>query len=201
LAKIHEYLQERLVINMKFTRLSIEDVVLIEPRVFADERGLFFESYNQKQFKEFGIDFNFVQDNQSTSKKNVVRGLHFQNPPYEQGKLVSVIRGAVMDVAVDIRPSSPSFGKYITVELSEFNKRLLWIPPGFAHGFSVLEDNTTFHYKCTSLYNKSAEGGIRYDDADLKIDWGVDNPIVSEKDKILMSLKEYKLSSKDLREK
>jgi dTDP-4-dehydrorhamnose 3,5-epimerase len=177
---------------MKFTSLAIQGLILIEPDIFRDDRGLFFESYNQAEFQKNGIDVLFVQDNQSLSKKNVVRGLHFQNAPHEQGKLVSVIRGKVLDVAVDLRGNSPTFGKHISVELSEYNKEILWIPPGFAHGFSTFEDDTIFSYKCTGFYNKASEGGIRYDDPALKINWGVKQAIVSEKDLELMSFQQYK---------
>jgi dTDP-4-dehydrorhamnose 3,5-epimerase len=175
---------------MKFTPLAIKGLVLIEPTVYADSRGIFFESYNQQQFLKHGIDTVFVQDNQSVS--NVLRGLHFQEAPLEQGKLVSVIRGKVLDVAVDIRTDSPTFGKYISVELSEANKNIFWMPPGFAHGFSVLEEGTVFCYKCTNFYNKASERGIRFDDPTLNINWGVSNPVVSEKDLQLISFEEYK---------
>jgi dTDP-4-dehydrorhamnose 3,5-epimerase len=181
---------------MKFTPLSIEGLVLIEPDVFKDSRGLFFESYNQSQFEKNGIRISFVQDNQSVSTKNVIRGLHFQVTPYEQGKLVTVVKGKVWDVAVDIRQNSATFGKHVTVELDEHNKKILWIPPGFAHGFSVLEDNTVFCYKCTNFYNKVSESGIRYDDTMLNIDWGISNPLVSEKDLQLMSFEEYSILAK-----
>jgi dTDP-4-dehydrorhamnose 3,5-epimerase len=180
---------------MKFTRLALDGLILIEPDIYTDSRGVFFESYNQKQFEEAGIAFSFVQDNQSVSKKNVIRGLHFQDSPYEQGKLVSVSKGRVMDVAVDIRRNSPTCGQHVVVELSDFNKSILWIPPGFAHGFSVLEDNTVFQYKCTGFYNKSSENGIRYDDSGLKIDWSISSPIVSEKDIKLKSFEEYQTLS------
>jgi dTDP-4-dehydrorhamnose 3,5-epimerase len=177
---------------MKFTSLSIKGLVLIEPTVYTDSRGIFFESYNQQQFQKHGIDMVFVQDNQSISKKNVIRGLHFQEEPFAQGKLVTVVKGKVLDVAVDMRMDSPTFGKHISVELSETNKNIFWIPAGFAHGFSVLEDDTVFCYKCTKFYNKASERGIRFDDATLNINWGVPNPLVSEKDLQLMSLEEYK---------
>ena len=176
---------------MKFTPLAIEGLVLIELDIYTDNRGIFFESFNQKQFKDYGINVSFVQDNQSVSKKNVIRGLHFQNEPHSQGKLVSVIKGKVRDVAVDIRPGSTTFGQHVVVELSESNKRMLWIPIGFAHGFSVLEDNTIFFYKCTNFYNRKSERGIRYDDHVLNIDWGITQPVVSEKDLLLPGFNEY----------
>jgi dTDP-4-dehydrorhamnose 3,5-epimerase len=176
---------------MKFTRLEIEGLVLIEPRIFVDIRGYFFESYNQLQFEQNGIPTKFVQDNQSVSKKSVIRGLHFQIAPCQQGKLVSVIKGKVLDVVVDIRKDSPTFGKQVNVELDDISKRILWIPPGFAHGFAVHQDDTIFFYKCTNFYDKSSEKGIRFNDSTLKINWGVGDPIVSDKDLQLMSLEEY----------
>lgn len=167
---------------MKFTPLELPGLVLIEPRQFSDERGYFFESYQQKLFSENGIHNSFVQDNQSLSKKNVLRGLHFQSPPYEQGKLVRVIKGAALDVMVDIRKGSPTFGMHITVLLNEVNHHMLWIPPGFAHGFLSLADDTIFYYKCTNYYNHQSEGGILWNDKDLAINWNAENPIVSGKD-------------------
>jgi len=175
---------------MEVQSFDIKGPLLLKPRIFEDERGYFFESYNEKIFKEAGIALPFCQDNQSLSKKGVLRGLHFQNPPYEQGKLVRVLQGSVKDVAVDIRPSSPTFGKYIIEELSATNNYMMWIPPGFAHGFLTLEDDTIFVYKCSNLYNKESESGIRWDDATIQIHWGITNPLVSEKDKLLPSLKE-----------
>ena len=157
-------------------------MLLIEPRVFGDERGYFFESYNKRVFEEAGLHMEFMQDNESCSSKGVLRGLHFQEPPYEQGKLVRVARGAVMDVSVDIRKDSPTYGKWEAFELSAKNKRMLWIPPGFAHGFLTLAENTVFIYKCTNLYNRESENSIFWNDPDLKIDWGIDRPLVSEKD-------------------
>jgi dTDP-4-dehydrorhamnose 3,5-epimerase len=182
---------------MKFTRFSIEGLILIEPDVYPDSRGLFFELYNKNVFIKNGITADYMQDNVSVSNKNVIRGLHFQVAPYEQGKLVSVIRGAVLDVVVDIRKDSPTYGKHEAVELSEHNRRLLWIPPGFAHGFAALEDNTTFLYKCSNVYHKASERGIRYDDPELNISWNVLNPIVSDKDLELKNLKEYQLNTED----
>jgi dTDP-4-dehydrorhamnose 3,5-epimerase len=173
---------------MELVRFDIEGPVLIKPRIFADERGYFYESYNELMFQQNHLETGFVQDNQSLSKKGTLRGLHFQNPPYAQGKLVRVVNGAVMDVAVDIRKKSPTFGKHIKVELTGENKLMLWIPPGFAHGFITLEENTLFLYKCTNLYNKSSESGIIWNDADLNIDWGFDKPLVSDKDLLLADL-------------
>lgn len=167
---------------MKVITLPVEGVLIIEPAVFGDERGYFFESYNENTFTNSGIAHRFVQDNQSKSNKGVLRGLHFQKPPFEQGKLVRVVKGSVNDVVVDIRKSSPTYGKHLTVLLSEQNQRMLWIPPGFAHGFITLEDDTLFLYKCTNVYNKASEGGLIWNDPEIAINWGFDHPIVSAKD-------------------
>ena len=168
---------------MKIIKTNIPAVLLIEPKVFADERGYFFESYNRKKFVEHGIPEIFIQDNESKSQKGVLRGLHFQKPPFAQGKLVRVIKGTVIDVAVDIRKGSKTYGQWTSAELSEENKKMLWVPHGMAHGFVTLEDETIFSYKCTELYNKSSEGSIRWDDPDLNIDWGLESPVLSDKDK------------------
>lgn len=172
---------------MEIVKYDIEGPLLIKPRIFKDERGYFFESYNETSYVNSGLSFKFVQDNESCSSKNVLRGLHFQNPPFAQGKLVRVIKGSVIDIAVDIRKESPTYGKHIKVELSEENKYQFWIPPGFAHGFLSLSDETIFTYKCTNVYNKESEGGIIWNDPDLNIDWGTNKPLVSEKDLILTS--------------
>ena len=174
---------------MNFITTPIEGLVVIEPKIYHDERGYFFESFNQQEIEKYGIKNNFVQDNQSLSKKGVLRGLHFQNPPFEQGKLIRVVRGAVLDVTVDIRKSSPTFGKHFSIELNDKNNKLLWVPPGFAHGFLALEDHTIFLYKCTALYNKTAESGLLYNDPALNINWGEINPLLSEKDLQLPLLK------------
>jgi dTDP-4-dehydrorhamnose 3,5-epimerase len=176
---------------MKFTPLELSGIILIEPHQFRDERGYFFESFHREIFLKNGIQYDFVQDNQSLSKKNVLRGLHFQSPPYEQGKLVRVIKGSALDVVVDIRKNSPTYGKHLTVILNEENHRMLWIPPGFAHGFLALMDETIFYYKCTGYYNRQAEGGIMWNDPLLAIDWKSDNPIVSEKDMQLPLFKDF----------
>jgi dTDP-4-dehydrorhamnose 3,5-epimerase len=157
-------------------------LLVIKPRVFGDDRGYFFESWSKQSFTEVGLDLDFVQDNQSLSSKGVLRGLHFQNPPHDQGKLVRVIKGAVLDVVVDIRKESLTYGQHFSVELSEENKTIFWIPPGFAHGFVTLEDNTIFTYKCTGAYNKESEGALLWNDKDLNINWVVNDPLVSEKD-------------------
>ncbi len=176
---------------MQIIKTKIPDLLIIKPDVFEDERGYFFESYNREKFVQAGIKYKFVQDNESKSQKGVLRGLHFQNPPHAQGKLVRVMKGAVLDVAVDIRKKSPTYGKWASIELSESNKMMCWIPPGFAHGFVTLEDNTVFFYKCTNVYNKQSEGSIRWNDPDLNIDWKTKNPILSEKDKIVPFFKDF----------
>ena len=176
---------------MKVTKLPIDGVLLIEPQVFGDSRGWFYETYNEERYRAAGIDVTFVQDNQSFSQKNVVRGLHFQKPPFTQAKLVSVIQGAVLDVAVDLRAGSPTYGQYVSAVLTAENHHQLFVPKGFAHGFSVLEDNTIFAYKCSNLYNKESEGSIIYNDPDIHVEWGVENPILSEKDKIGPTLREF----------
>lgn len=177
---------------MKIEKNRIEGLMVIKPDVFEDERGYFFESYNDVKFRALGIDVKFVQDNESKSGKGVLRGLHFQVPPYQQGKLVRVIKGAVLDVAVDLRKSSPTYGQWASIELSEKNKWMYWIPAGFAHGFLTLEENTVFFYKCTQVYHKESEGGIFWNDPDLGIRWGVSEPMVSEKDKVAMKFREFK---------
>jgi len=175
---------------MQIETFHISGPIVIKPKVFSDERGHFFESYNEEKVKELGIVFDFVQDNQSLSSKGTVRGLHFQAPPFDQGKLVRVARGAVLDIIVDIRKTSPTYGQSICVELSETNFKQLWVPPGFAHGFSVLQDHTIFQYKCTNYYDKASEGGILFNDPDLALNWQVDRAIVSEKDLLLYQLKD-----------
>jgi dTDP-4-dehydrorhamnose 3,5-epimerase len=167
---------------LQFEKTSIDGLILVKPDLFNDERGYFLESYNKDKFSEGGIDYTFLQDNISKSVKGTVRGLHYQVGEYAQGKLCTVIVGKVLDVAVDIRFGSPTFGKYYSVELDEETKNQLWIPAGFAHGFSVLSDVAIFSYKCTSLYNKQFERAILFKDPELNINWKVENPIVSEKD-------------------
>ena len=174
----------------EFKRLEIPDVILITPTAFADERGFFMESHKESEFKANGIEFEFKQDNHSKSSRNVLRGLHYQLEPYAQGKLVRVVTGSIFDVAVDIRKSSPTFGKWVSAELSEDNKKMLWIPPGFAHGFLTLEDNTNVLYKTTNEYNKESERGISWNDPEIGIKWPVNNPLLSEKDKKHPILKE-----------
>jgi dTDP-4-dehydrorhamnose 3,5-epimerase len=178
---------------MKIVATNLKDCFIIEPTVFGDSRGNFFESFNEKSFKKItGLDIAFVQDNQSISQRGVLRGLHFQKGAHAQAKLVRVIKGRVLDVAVDIRPDSSTFGHVFSVELSGENNRQLFVPRGFAHGFSVLEDDTIFAYKCDNYYHKESESGILYNDADLNIDWKLNEAevLLSEKDKELKSFKE-----------
>lgn len=177
---------------MEFKTTPIEGLLVIEPKVWRDERGYFFESYSKKTLEQQGIHHEFVQDNQSLSNKGTLRGLHFQAAPFAQGKLVRVIKGKVWDIAVDIRKDSPTYGQYYGCELSEDNNIQFWIPPGFAHGFITLEDNTIFSYMCTNYYDKASEGGLLWNDPDLAIDWGVTSPILSDKDKVLPCLKDLK---------
>ena len=167
---------------MKITESKLKDVIIIEPNVFGDCRGYFLESFNAERYKAFIGDLQFVQDNESLSSKGVVRGLHFQKPPFTQGKLVRVIKGAVMDVILDLRRNSPTYGLTDSFELTEENKKQVWIPPGFAHGFETLEDDTIFSYKCTNIYNKDSEGSIFWNDPDLNLPWRTKTPIISEKD-------------------
>ena len=177
---------------MKVTPLAIPDVLLIEPKVFGDDRGFFFESFNQHRFNEAtGLDFQFVQDNHSKSAKNVLRGLHYQIPPKAQGKLVRAVAGEVFDVAVDLRKSSPTFGKWVGELLSAENKRQMWIPPGFAHGFLVLSDSAEFLYKTTNYYAPECERSIRWDDPDVAIGWPpTGQPALSDKDNAGLSFSE-----------
>lgn len=175
---------------MVFENLGLSGLVLITPKVFHDSRGFFFESYNHTEFKNHKLNVEFLQDNQSVSHKNTIRGLHFQNPPFEQGKLVRVITGMALDVVVDIRKKSPTYGKHYSIILKGNDNKMLWIPPGFAHGFATLEDNTVFFYKCTAMYNKESESGIKYDDPQLGINWGIENPVLSGKDLELKNFSE-----------
>jgi len=169
---------------VKFFDTGIADLLLFEPRVFGDSRGYFFESYNEKQFAEHGITIRFVQDNQSMSSYGVIRGLHFQRAPHAQTKLVRVLHGRILDVAVDLRKNSPTYGKHFSAELSSENKKQLLVPKGFAHGFSVLSEKAEVLYKCDAFYNKESESGIIYNDASLNIDWNIPagKEIISEKD-------------------
>ena len=175
---------------MKIEKTDIEGLLIIHPDVFGDERGFFFESYNVKKYKDLGLSADFVQDNISKSKYGTVRGLHYQTGEYAQGKLCQVLKGKVLDVAVDIRSGSPTYGKHASLELSGDNHIQFWIPPGFAHGFSVLSDEAFFMYKCTNYYNKEYERSILFNDPDLSIDWRIEKPVVSEKDKKAKLFKE-----------
>ena len=177
---------------MKVSKTEIDGVFIIEPVVFEDERGYFFESYNKEYLKAQGIDYDFIQDNQSKSRYGTIRGIHFQKGEYAQAKLVRVLEGTVLDVAVDLRRGSPTFGRHVAVELSAENRRQLMIPRGFGHGFSVLSETAVFAYKCDNVYNKASEGGLRYDDPALGIDWKIDpsKAILSEKDKVNPLLEE-----------
>ena len=177
---------------MQIIQTPIEGLFIIQPSVFKDPRGYFFESYNKEAFRKHGIDTDFLQDNESCSQKGVLRGLHFQNPPHAQVKLVRVIKGAVLDVAVDIRRNSPTYGKHFSVLLTAENKKMFYVPAGFAHGFVVEEDDTVFSYKCSNTYHKESEDGILWCDQDLGIDWGIKNPILSEKDRVAKKFVDFK---------
>ena len=178
---------------MKIEKTNIDGLLVIEPKVFGDERGYFFESFNAQKFEELtGVKTEFVQDNQSKSSVNVLRGLHFQNPPYAQDKLVRVVQGAVLDVVVDIRKDSPTYGESFKVVLDSIEHKMLWIPKGMAHGFVSIEENTVFTYKCTAYYHPESEECILWSDKDLAIDWNVTDPIISEKDKLGISFSEFK---------
>ena len=172
--------------DMEVIKTEIDGVVIIEPRIFNDDRGYFYESFSQREFEEKVCRTTFVQDNQSKSSYGVVRGLHFQKPPYSQSKLVRCIKGAVLDVAVDIRRGSPTFGKYVAVELTEENHRQFFVPRGFAHGFAVLSEEAVFQYKCDNFYNKESEGSVAWNDPELAIDWRIpaEKVVLSEKDKL-----------------
>jgi dTDP-4-dehydrorhamnose 3,5-epimerase len=174
---------------MQITEL-LPNLLLIQPKVFEDHRGHFFESYRQDALENHGVNLSFVQDNQSLSNKGILRGLHYQEAPYDQGKLVRVITGSVLDVAVDIRKNSPTYGEHVARILSAENKDMMYIPPGFAHGFVTLQDQTIFLYKCTNYYHPQSEGGIKWDSKTLNIDWklaefGIDHPTLSAKDLLL----------------
>jgi dTDP-4-dehydrorhamnose 3,5-epimerase len=178
---------------MTITKTEIEGLLIIEPKIFNDDRGYFYESYSKSKFTDAGIAVDFVQDNQSFSHKGAVRGLHGQADPFAQGKLVRVISGRVLDVAVDIRKGSPTYGKHKSIELSGDNKLLFWIPAGFLHGFATLEDNTIFTYKVNNYYDKASEIGVLWNDTDLGIDWGIsaNEILISPKDEILPEFKDF----------
>lgn len=179
---------------MNISTTKIEGLMIIEPRIFPDDRGYFYESYSEKKYREAGINAAFVQDNQSFSQKGALRGLHGQANPFAQGKLVRVLQGRVLDVAVDIRKNSPTFGQYVTIELSGENHKQFWIPPGFLHGFLTLEDDTIFTYKVDNYYDKASEIGVLWNDHVLNIDWQTDlsNVLLSPKDKVLPTFADFK---------
>ena len=183
---------------MKIIETPIQGLLIIEPMVFADDRGYFFESYNETKIAKAGLITNFVQDNESKSHRGVIRGLHYQIAPYSQSKLIRVVHGTVYDVAVDLREGSPTFGQWFGLEVSASKKNQLYIPKGFAHGFSVLSEYAIFSYKCDAYYNPRADRGIRYDDPELAIDWKlpVDEAVISEKDMIHPFLKDAELNFK-----
>ncbi len=173
-----------------FVNTPLPGVIIIEPRIFNDERGFFLESYKKSDFIKNGISTEFLQDNHSLSSKNILRGLHFQNPPFEQAKLVRAVKGAVWDVAVDIRKDSPYFKKWFGLELSDENKKMLYIPEGFAHGFLALTDEVHLLYKCSNEYSAKHDAGIIWNDPDIGIKWPADNPVLSEKDRELPLLRD-----------
>ena len=179
---------------MDFSKTPIEGLLVLTPKIFTDNRGYFYESYNKNTLKELGITANFVQDNESFSSQNTLRGLHFQKPPFAQAKLVRVLEGTVWDVAVDLRTASPTFGKWFGVELSADNKKQFFIPRGFAHGFAVLSQTAKFAYKCDNFYNKASEGAVLFNDKELNIDWKIDltKALLSEKDLKNPSFSSYK---------
>jgi len=168
---------------MQIQETGFEGLLILQPTIFKDDRGAFWESWNETTFKKLDLDVNFVQDNQSVSHKNVLRGLHFQKPPHAQGKLVRVTKGKALDVVVDLRKKSKTFGKHFKLELSNEKANMLWIPTGFAHGFVALENNTVFQYKCDALYHPKSEDCLIWNDPSLGIDWEVIDPIISPKDK------------------
>jgi dTDP-4-dehydrorhamnose 3,5-epimerase len=178
-----------------FQETKIPEVILIKPKIFHDERGFFMETYKESEFNSYGIKESFVQDNHSKSSKNVLRGLHFQTTPKAQGKLVRVIQGTAWDVAVDLRKGSPDFLKWVSFELSDKNNHMVYIPPGFAHGFVTLTDTVHLVYKCTAEYDSKCDSGVRYDDKEIGISWPIHNPVVSVKDKSLPYLKDINLDS------
>jgi dTDP-4-dehydrorhamnose 3,5-epimerase len=176
---------------MEKIETGIDGLFIVTPQFFSDNRGLFFEVFNAEKYKELGIHHSFVQDNLSLSSKNVLRGLHFQVPPFAQAKLVRVDCGAALDVAVDLRKESPTFGQYRSAVLSAENRHQLWVPEGFAHGFLALEENTIFSYKCSNVYHKESERAILWNDPTLNINWGIANPVVSDKDAMAMLFHEF----------
>ena len=177
---------------MDIIKPDIEGLLVIKPKIFCDSRGYFFESYNELRFHEAGLNAKFVQDNESCSQRGTIRGLHFQEPPHSQGKLIRVVSGAVFDVAVDIRKNSPTYGKWYGIKLDSVDKLMFWIPQGFAHGFQCLEDNTVFQYKCTDVYHPETENAIAWNDPDIAISCFDIPPIISEKDSLSKSFKSFR---------
>lgn len=177
---------------MEIIQTEFEGLVVLQPKIYTDKRGAFLESWNQSLFKDLGLDINFVQDNQSISHKNVLRGLHFQQEPNAQGKLVRVTRGSAMDVVVDLRTRSTTYGKHFKLKLCSKKSNMMWIPSGFAHGFLALEDNTVFQYKCDAFYAPNSEECLKWNDPSLEIDWGITSPFVSEKDQLGKLLSQIK---------
>lgn len=177
---------------MRIEKTFINDLVIVEPNIIEDERGYFFEAYNKTKFSDLGINIKFIQDNQSYSKRGTLRGLHYQNPPFAQTKLIRVLEGEIIDVVVDLRKNSSTYGKSFSLLLSAENRRQLLVPQGFAHGFSVVSENASVLYKCDQFYNKASEGGIKFNDPSLNIDWGISSihTIVSEKDKTLPNIED-----------
>jgi len=173
-------------------KTDFEGLLIVIPDIFEDDRGYFFESYNRQRYTDKGISANFVQDNESMSKSGVIRGLHLQKKDSAQGKLIRIVRGKIFDVAVDLRLNSPTFGKYFSIILDDKEKKQVYIPPGFAHGFASLEDNTILHYKCTNYYNPETELTLLWNDPDIAINWPFQNPIVSDKDRRGMTFKDIK---------
>jgi len=168
---------------MEIIETKLEGLLIIKPRVFEDNRGYFFESYNRQKMQALNFNEQFVQDNLSKSQKGVLRGMHFQRPPHAQGKLIQVIKGSVLDVVVDIRKESETYGQHMSIEINDRDKHQVYVPEGFAHGFLTLEDDTIFSYKCTKNYHQDSEGALMWNDPDLNIDWPIEKPIVSEKDR------------------
>ena len=181
---------------MKFRKTSLDGVWLIEPKIFEDDRGHFLEAFREEVYREKGLEFNFVQDNISTSVRGTLRGLHYQIPPWSQAKLVMAMNGEILDVAVDLRKNSPTFGKYYSAILNDKNRKMILVPAGFAHGFSVLSEKATVFYKCNQYYHKASERGVRWNDKAIGINWQVETPILSEKDQSLPLLEE--IEQKDL---
>ena len=177
---------------MNITKTSIDGLIVFSPKIHSDERGYFFENFRRNHFDELKLDIDFVQENESMSQENTARGLHLQAPPFAQDKLIRVIKGSILDVAVDVRKKSPTYGKHIAIELNEHNKKSFLVPKGFAHGFCCLENDSIVNYKCSDYYNQNSEMGLYWNDPALGIEWPISDPIVSEKDKVQPSLQDFK---------